>query len=267
MSQAIGACRSAADGRAASGTAASDVEEAAHERDRYGAGHQTRARTAARNFCSSRAGRAHALHVLPQFAAHPHTRKFGCPNHPECFLCGQSHCGRVCEHSPHSKTALRLKAEEEARACAERRAAKLAARQARRQQARQQCEAASALGEKILDAAGAGASGHGNVGVKLGAGKGLVDGASELAGDNGVPTLASFAAGFVQAVEAAERSAQGRERTGPPAVDLPGAWHAACANEVDGASLPPMARGGRRPRQWYTCCYGRRARHTECKAC
>jgi len=53
----------------------------------------------------------------------------------------------------------------------------------------------------------------------------------------------------VQAVEAAERSAQGQERTGSLEIDVargvqraPGAWRAACADEVDGAPLPPMAR-------------------------
>ena len=58
---------------------------------------------------------------------YPHTRKLGCPNHPACFLCGESHCGRVCAHNPHSEAVLKLKAENEARACAERRADKLAA--------------------------------------------------------------------------------------------------------------------------------------------
>ena len=37
---------------------------------------------------------------------YPHTRKLGCPNHPACFLCGESHCGRVCAHNPHSEAAL-----------------------------------------------------------------------------------------------------------------------------------------------------------------
>ena len=133
-----------------------------------------------------------------------HTRKLGCPNHPECFLCRQLHCSCVCEHNLHSKMALQLKAEEEACACAERHTAKLTARQAHRQQAWQQCEAASALGEKSLDAAGAEASSHSNVNIEQGVGKGLVDGTSKLAGDNSVPTLASFVAGCVQAVEAAE---------------------------------------------------------------
>ena len=93
----------------------------------------------------------------------------------------------MCVHNPHSEVALKLKAENEARACAERCAAKPAARQACRQQARQQAEAASALGEKILDTARADASGHGNVDVEQTAGEGLVDGTSELAGDDSVP--------------------------------------------------------------------------------
>ena len=135
---------------------------------------------------------------------YPHTRKLRCPNHPECFLCRQSHCSCVCKHNPHSEAALQLKAEEEARVCAERHAAKLTARQARRQQARQQREATKALGEKILDATRAEASGHSIVSIEQGAGKGLVSSMSELAGDDSVLTLTSFVTGCVQVVEAAE---------------------------------------------------------------
>ena len=67
-------------------------------------------------------------------------------------------------------------------------------------------------------AAGAEASGHSDAGVEQGAGKGLPDDASELAGDNGTMlTLASFAAGCAQA---AERSVQGQGHTGPPGIGV-----------------------------------------------
>ena len=64
-----------------------------------------------------------------------------------------------------------------------------------------------------------------------------------------MPDPTSFVTGNVQAVEAAEQSVQQQERTGSPGIDVacgaqhaPGMWRAVCADEVDGAPLPLMAR-------------------------
>ena len=155
----------------------------------------------------------------------------------------------MCVCNLHSTVVLKLKAENEVHACAEWHAAKLAARQACRQQAQQEVEAALAPGEKILDVAGAAASSCSSVDIEQSTGKGLVDGMSELAGGNSMPDPTSFVAGNVQAVEAAEQSAQGQECTGLLEIDVacgvqctPGVWHAACTDEVNNVPLPLMAR-------------------------
>ena len=75
------------------------------------------------------------MHCMYCHSSQPylHTQKLRCPNHPTCFLCRESHCGCVCAHNPHSEAALKLKAENEACACAEQCAAKLTARRAQPQ--------------------------------------------------------------------------------------------------------------------------------------
>ena len=97
-------------------------------------------------------------------------------------------------------------------------------------------------GEKILDVAGAEASGHGNVDIKQSTREGLVHGTSELAGDDSVPDPTSFAAGNVQAAEASEQSMQGQEHTGSPEIDVAcGMQHAPSACGVQCALMKSTA--------------------------
>ena len=62
--------------------------------------------------------------------------------------------------------------------------------------------------------------GHSDAGLKQSTGRGLPGGMSRLAGDAGVPTPASFAAGCVQAAEAAGQNAQAWPRQNELANNL-----------------------------------------------